>query len=361
MIFTVLTISCGVFFIVYTLMYNAMVDDIRQRAIGVSEHILDSLYAEDLADIGEDTKAGINASTHIQEILGYFQEIGNLSRLYIVKENNEGELITSMNVLPGEDSDYIPRGALESDLRQSIREGIAVMGDGIYQTDIGSVYTIFWPVMTQEHRLIGTVGMEFNASSIAASHRQSVIYSLALSGALLVLISIIAYLSMSRVTESTYKKLAYTDILTGYENRMAFEHRLRECGESALLGKNVALIICDVNNLKTVNDTIGHKAGDTYIKNTADLISLNIGKELPLYRIGGDEFASIIVDNSKDEIESIMYLLRHERRPTYKNFPFSCACGTASYIKGEDKDLKETLKRADEAMYKEKKRQKGIT
>ena len=359
LLITVLVVTGGVFFTVYILSYNAMIDDIRDRAVGVKNYILEHLYAEDFTDIGENTEAGIQSSLHVQEVLDWLKEVTNLSRLYIAKENQAGEIVTTLQVLSEEDANYTPSGALETDLRLSLREGVAVMGNNIYQTDTGGVYTIFWPVKGHEQEPIGAVGMEFNADIIYLSHRQSALYSMALSGALFVLISIIAYLSMSRVTESMYKKLAYTDVLTGYENRMAFEHRLRECDEFAAEGKNVTLIICDVNNLKTVNDTIGHGAGDTYIKNTANLIFEDIGGKLPLYRIGGDELASVLVGKKESEIAAIMEALRNEKRPTYKTFLFSCACGAASFEKGKDEDLRDTFKRADEAMYIEKKRQKS--
>ncbi|MCL2719646.1 MAG: GGDEF domain-containing protein, partial [Lachnospiraceae bacterium] len=272
-----------------------------------------------------------------------------------------GAIITTLRALSGGGgAGYLPAGQLEADLKLSLREGVAVMGEGIYHTDTGAVYTIFWPVNNQEHMLIGVVCMEFDANIIYLSHRQAGLYSLGLSAALFVLISVIAYVSMSRVTESTYKKLAYTDLLTGYENRMAFEHYLRKCGDLAEQGTNVTLIICDVNNLKTINDNQGHEAGDTYLKNTADLIYENLGAGLPLYRIGGDEFASIIAGKRESDIRRIMQSLRDERRVAYKTQLFSCACGAATFIKGVDESMRDVFKRADEAMYEEKKRQKGL-
>lgn len=360
LLITVLVIAGGVFSTVFVLSYNAMVNDIRNRAGGVKDFILDNLYAEDLVDIGGDSPESMAASLHIQKVLDRLRVAGNLSRLYIAKENERGEIITTMRALPGGQTDYLPSGRLEADLQLSWHEGVAVMGEGIYQTDTGSVYTIFWPIKNQEHQLVGVVGMEFDANIIYSSYRQAGLYSLALAGALFVLISVIAYLSMSRVTESAYKKLAYTDLLTGYENRMAFEHRLNECSGLVREGKNIALIIFDVNNLKTINDTIGHDAGDTYIMNTARMIFENLDGKGSLYRIGGDEFASVVVEQKESDLERIVESLRKEKRAAYKKQPFSCAWGAATFLSGVDGTLKDTLKRADEAMYVEKKRQKGL-
>jgi len=330
-----------------------MIEDIRNRAIGVRNYILDNLFVEDLADIGENTEAGMNARLRLEMIHERLSDVGNLSRLYIANVDESGNIITT-----SEDG-YIPTGQLETDLRESLREGVAVMGEGVYEIGTESIYALFWPVMDDNESVLGTVGMEFDVSVTARSLRQAMIYRLALSGGLLLLISVVAYLSMSRATEPFYKKLAYTDLLSGYENRMAFEHRLRECGDMANEGKNVTLLIFDVNNLKTINDTEGHEAGDKYLKNTADIIFDNLKGRGPLYRIGGDEYAVIFADRKESEIEDVLNSLRNEKRPAYKKQPFSCAFGAATFQKGVDETLRDVFKRADEAMYIEKKRQKA--
>jgi len=186
------------------------------------------------------------------------------------------------------------------------------------------------------------------------SQRFALYYNSITSGVLLILISVIAYISLSSNGEPNYKKIAFTDILTGHENRMAFEHRLRACGPLADRGESVTLVLFDLNILKKINDTYGHKAGDTYLKNTADLIFDNLEGRAPLYRIGGAEFASIIVGLKENELDIIMQNMRTERRRVYKNYPFDCAYGAATFVVGMDKNLRDVFKRADEAMYVEK-------
>jgi len=350
---TVIIIFGGVFAIDYVISRNSMIDDIRSRANGVRNFILDSLFVEDFADIGEDTEAGLHTSERLETIYDRLEEAVNLSRLYIANVNADGMIVSTSR------DGYIPTGQLEADLRESLRYGTAVMSSGIYETSAGSLYAIFWPVMDDEFRVIGTVGMEFDVSETAGIHRQSVLYRLALSAGLLLLISVVAYLSMSRATEPFYKKLAYTDLLSGYENRMAFEHKLRECKEMAEQGKNVTVLVFDVNNLKTINDTEGHEAGDKYLKNTADIIHENLNGLGPLYRIGGDEYTVVFADKKESEINAVLDSLRNEKRMAYKKQPFSCAFGAATYDKLEDETLKDTFKRADEAMYTHKKQLKA--
>ena len=359
LIATTLLASGGVYIIIYFTTQNSIMVESVERAMGIKEYIINSLSASDFVDIGEDTEAGRSASLHIQGILNDLRGIGGLKRLYIATLNEAGEIITT-DTVETNGTVYSPSGAVEADLRKSINEGIAIVGDRFYRTDEGSVFTIFWPVTDKNHQFLGTVSMEFNVDHLANSNTLSLTYGLVMSAGLLIIISIISYLSMNRASEPYFKKLAYTDFLTGYENRMAFEQKLRECGKIADRGEHVTLIICDVNNLKVINDTQGHKAGDTYIQKTADIIASKIKKIGSLYRIGGDEFAAIIAGSNDNDINALMQELREEKSIAIRGQPFSCACGAATFTPGTDKSLRDVFKRADEAMYKEKKRQKGL-
>jgi len=359
LITTVLAVAAGVYGIVYTMSYNAMLSDIRDRANGVRDYIIATLSIEDIVAIGEDSEAGSLARLRVNEILGLLSGVGNIKHLYIARVDEEGSLYTSISVMQQSGNSYIPSGEIAEDLHRSLREQVQITGSGVYQTDHGSVYTVFWPVMNNVQEIIGVVGMEFDVDNVYSSYRAMAMYSLVLSVALIVLFSIIAFLSMSKASEPFYKKLAYTDLLTGYENRMAFEQRLREAADMLERGKSVTLMIFDVNNLKIVNDTAGHKQGDTYLKNTADVLVQHIGAAGSLYRIGGDEFATIFVGRGKDEVQKILDSIRTEKSVMLKNFPFSCACGAATFEKGIDKSLRDVFGRADKAMYEEKKRQKS--
>ena len=197
-------------------------------------------------------------------------------------------------------------------------------------------------------------------SGLTSLHGYMALYGVLLSVALIIITLVVVYLIISRTAVPYVKKLAYTDALTGHENRMAFEHRLRDIGNLAEQGEPVAMIIFDVNDLKTINDEKGHDKGDAYIINTVKVIDEKLGGYGPLYRIGGDEFASLIVGKDEIEIERVMEDLRTENRKVLDDHPFSCACGAAFYIKGIDWTMRDVFKRADDAMYEEKKRQKSL-
>ena len=357
---TVIAVAAGVFGIVYALSYSTTMNDIRQRANGVSSVIAAELTVEDIEAIADDSEAGALVRYRINELLDQLRGVGNLKHLYIAQVDENGQLCTSMSGMSINGETYIPAGELADDLYRSIREQVQITGRGIYHTEHGSVFTIFWPVTNSQYQIIGVVGMEFDVNDVYNSYQRMAIYSLALSGALIVLFSIIAFLSMSRATEPFYKKLAYMDLLTGYENRMAFEQRLREAGAQRDRGKSVTMIIFDVNNLKSVNDTLGHKQGDAYLKNTADTLSQHIGSTGSLFRIGGDEFATIFIDAAAADVDKILVGIRTEKRQVIRNYQFSCACGAATFDKDVDKTMRDLFARADKEMYEDKKRQKSL-
>lgn len=360
LIITVLAVAASVYAIMYVMSHNAMMDDIRERADGVRDYILATLSVEDVRAIGDTDEEGAMARLRINEILSQLRGVGNIKHLYILHVDSNGGLHSSLEHTSESGGAHFPSGRLAEDMEKSMRERVQVPGDRIYRTDYGNVYSVYWPVLDSNHDLIGVVGMEFDVDDVYTSYRRMAIYSLALSGALIVLFSIIAFLSMSKATEPFYKKLAYTDPLTGYENRMGFEHRLRDCEALIERNRSVTLIIFDVNNLKTVNDTYGHKHGDLYLKGTADILKHYIDASGILYRIGGDEFATILTSSSKDDIQRILDGVCNEKKMLLKNVPFSCACGAATFDKNIDASLRELYNRADARMYEEKKRQKGV-
>lgn len=121
------------------------------------------------------------------------------------------------------------------------------------------------------------------------------------------LFSIVLYRQMKLIDErrymDTYKELAYKDILTGLGNRAAFDQYCSSLGERISQGDEITLFMFDVNYLKRVNDTYGHSAGDSLIKAAASCISSVFGSYGNCYRMGGDEFAVIIVKTGTEPQE----------------------------------------------------------
>ncbi|MBP5605181.1 MAG: GGDEF domain-containing protein, partial [Ruminiclostridium sp.] len=126
--------------------------------------------------------------------------------------------------------------------------------------------------------------------------------------------------------------------------------------------KYIGIVQFDVNNLKLINDSKGHEAGDLLIKNAADIINKSFGAVGNCYRTGGDEFVAIITDeHAPIVIEEAIYnfdkLIRKFNENPEKPFNLRIAYGIAYYQndKTTNKTLKEIHKLADERMYDNKK------
>lgn len=149
------------------------------------------------------------------------------------------------------------------------------------------------------------------------------------------------------------KKLAYTDILTGTENRLAFEDFIDRIRSSAAPSP-VTLYMFDLNNLKITNDTYGHKAGDMILKSCADLILDTFKGHGRVFRVGGDEFVSVIQAPFQEPEKMTEKLLEKIRSSNeISKYPFTVSVGYASSsVCGDSIDT--LLKKADTYMYKNK-------
>lgn len=155
------------------------------------------------------------------------------------------------------------------------------------------------------------------------------------------------------------------DPLTNVNNRMAYEDKEVFLQSEINSGSAVkfAIAMFDVNNLKLINDSMGHDAGDEYLIRCCRLIC-NVFKHSPVYRVGGDEFIAVL---SGEDYENSDFLLErlHNRMSQYSNvLPLpddyiSIAAGIAEYMHGEDATVQDILKRADERMYQNKAKIKG--
>lgn len=164
-------------------------------------------------------------------------------------------------------------------------------------------------------------------------------------------------LKLQRETE----KLALYDPLTNLPNRRLFEERLEQAERRAFeTGQQIGLVYCDLDDFKTINDTIGHEGGDIALKMVADRLRGVVSPDVCLARVGGDEFL-LLVENahSREQMDTLISRVRKAvegdvellgRRATLK-----ISCGLAIYPEdvGNASDL---IRLADAAMYRVKQR-----
>lgn len=146
------------------------------------------------------------------------------------------------------------------------------------------------------------------------------------------------------------------DAVTRVRNRICFEHNLMNTFQS----NSLFLINFDVNNLKYINDTYGHIAGDEFLRESAKIIKKaykNCGK---VYRIGGDEFAVIAINCTEEKVkqarEQMLILL--SQRKHYQHLNSYIANAYSKYNHAIHNSIYECLKEADLKMYEDKKNSK---
>ena len=162
-----------------------------------------------------------------------------------------------------------------------------------------------------------------------------------------------------RSLESELK--ANTDTMTGLKNKHAFISREKETDDHIRDGlvRDFAIVVCDVNNLKQINDTLGHKAGDEYIINAGKMIC-EIFRHSPVYRIGGDEFAVILSGRDYNMRSELMRLLHDRSASHIGSNDAVVAAGISDFVLEEDEDFHTVFVRADELMYEDKKSLKSL-
>jgi diguanylate cyclase (GGDEF)-like protein len=165
-----------------------------------------------------------------------------------------------------------------------------------------------------------------------------------------------------RRMQEKLKYLATTDSLSGLYNRAEFMNLARN--EFTLAKKNnveLSLLIMDLDNFKTINDTFGHAAGDEIIREMGNIIKASFRKTDIPGRIGGEEFAVVLKNSSLEEAKIVAEKVREivsRRKVIYgeQEISLTVSIGVAAIrgITNDINDIEDILKMADDALYKAK-------
>lgn len=151
------------------------------------------------------------------------------------------------------------------------------------------------------------------------------------------------------------QNIAYTDPLTGVKSKNAYVEKEKELNRNIENGSadEFAVVLCDVNGLKYVNDTFGHKAGDEYIKSASRMVC-ELFQHSPVFRIGGDEFVVILSGLDFERREEILEELNRRSVSNIEEGEVVIAAGCARYESGKDRNVHDIFERADSLMYENK-------
>ena len=159
--------------------------------------------------------------------------------------------------------------------------------------------------------------------------------------------------------------LAYSDPLTSVRNKGSFDSHMRKLqsklSEETEESPEFAIGIFDCNNLKPINDELGHEKGDLYLKRSVAVICRSFSHS-PVFRIGGDEFAVILQNEDYRKRAWLTHLFEERLAKTASANnrweQISMAMGIADYDPQTDHSVYDVFRRADDLMYENKRIQK---
>ena len=150
---------------------------------------------------------------------------------------------------------------------------------------------------------------------------------------------------------------ASVDALTGVKSKYAYmeaeaqlDHQIETQTQPPF-----AVVVLDVNDLKKVNDTSGHQAGDEYLREACRMICQRF-KHSPVFRVGGDEFAVIAQGQDYEHIDELIRGIEEHNRENIRSGGVVVACGMARFT--DDTSVASVFRRADTEMYANKQRLK---
>ena len=159
-------------------------------------------------------------------------------------------------------------------------------------------------------------------------------------------------ISKQKRNAAKIKHLSFHDYLTGLYNRAFFEEELKRLDTSRQLPLTIA--IGDVNGLKIINDSFGHKKGDELLCKIANIIKRANRSEDIVARWGGDEFIIILPKTTLKATQKIIYRIKDIcKRESIRNMPLNIAFGISTK-ENISENITEVIKTAEDKMYRHK-------
>ncbi|HEY6871353.1 MAG TPA: diguanylate cyclase [Geobacteraceae bacterium] len=186
-----------------------------------------------------------------------------------------------------------------------------------------------------------TVHLETTVSPLTDAH-----------GKVIARIEVVRDITARKQTEDQLRFMSTHDILTGLYNRFYFEQELIKLERGRRFP--LSIVMADVDDLKVVNDRLGHVAGDGLLKEAATLLREAFRGEDVVARVGGDEFAVLLPDTGEAAVQAVVARIKERQRFWNETHaaPISLSMGIA--VARDGSQLPEALKAADRRMYEDK-------
>lgn len=221
--------------------------------------------------------------------------------------------------------------------------------------DIDAVRMITVAVPEHNPKLAGLLGVAYVSNSGLSPQEESVVRS--------ILSVMVMVVGSSKVLSRTLEELEYYsmhDPLTGLYNRRHFNNIVEyEIGRSERHSHEFSLLMLDLDDFKDINDSYGHPTGDEALRGVAEILREHIRKGDLAARIGGDEFAVVLMETGREGATTVASTLGRMLRervfnaPDNKHFHLTVSIGISTFP-GDAQNEADLLSGADVAMYRAK-------
>lgn len=166
---------------------------------------------------------------------------------------------------------------------------------------------------------------------------------------------------LAKKNSQKYLHIASTDSLTELLNRRGFDRFFRQCwSDSKSASKSLAILYCDIDNFKVLNDTFGHAEGDACLKNVASVIRSQLRSKMDAAsRWGGDEIVILLQDTDLEGALLIAERISRQVREKFKDPEMSMSIGVSAAIPHSRMEEMALIEKADEALYRAKLKSNG--
>lgn len=351
-----LTLAIGIFIVAVNMSSQAIITNMQQRADTMYTYVEQILPRSAFSKLNTKKNEIDPLYVRLSNRLNDLRIMTNIKYLYTAKKNSAGELIYIIDGYLNEKDDFRHIGDLiepeiTAQLNATLTTGKPIYAPKIQETQWGAVYVVYYPYI-YAGKVYGAIGMEFDADKENAALKQILIRSALIAFVIFGLIIITTRYFIKKIADPLIYKMAYIDSPTSLYNRNMYEKYISDFQYTS---NNLYIISFDLNDLKVVNDTFGHKAGDLYILNFAQLLEKYFLSNACIFRIGGDEFCVFGKFTSLNELNDYLDKMRDDA--TTFAIPVSFAFG---FVKFKEQDeLLGAIKRADNFMYQMKRKMKA--
>jgi len=323
----------------------------------------------DIRDLIYDSEK-IKNNTKFKTLISSLFDVYDINNLYIIKRLDDGRIVYLCYIEKNNDMilNYSVSRDIEENLIESADEVLTGKIDRFsdYPEIFSNVEIIkyMYPLYSPDNSIVGIIGFDINVDIIKAFADSAFTKGISNFVICMILFSFLVIFVFYKFFNRMLISLVYTDNLTKLKNRVAYEEEIERLNSKVKNNFNpnkekIYALAFDLNDLKFVNDNLGHLAGDEYIHSAGNMIRDVFGEIGVTYRVGGDEFTTIVTKASSDGVieEKIKELEKFEKEYNDKgsSFLMSISVGYSSFKTGYDMNMISVIKRADEKMYKDKK------